>query len=164
MSPVSNIPEPEIVIKPAMRIVGFGRVFQWAEMGEIPQLWQTAGPWIETVPNAVNENAYGAMFIPEPGAGDLGYVAGIAVANSYELTADQMELTLPETRFAIFPHNGGLADWPTTIDYTQNTWLPQSGYEQIELVPGVVPVLERYGPGFDPETGLGDMQCWLAIK
>jgi AraC family transcriptional regulator len=157
-------PEPDIEIKPVMRIVGYGRVFQWSEMGEIPHLWQKAGPWIETVPNAVNENAYGAMFIPEPGSGDFGYLAGIAVSDSYLASAEQMVLTLPETRFAIFPHDGGLADWPSTIDYAQNTWLPQSGYERIELAPGAVPVLERYGPGFDPGAGLGDMQCWLAIK
>ncbi len=164
MTNESSEPQPDIEIKPAMRVVGFGRVFRWSEMGEIPQLWQKAGPWIEAIPNAVNENAYGAMFIPQPGYGDLGYMAGIAVPETYLPNSDQMVVRLPETRYAIFPHNGGLADWPRTIDYTQNTWLPQSGYEQIELVPGAVPVMERYGPGFDPETGLGDMQCWLAIK
>lgn len=96
MKSESSEPQPDIEIKPAMRVVGFGRVFRWSEMGEIPQLWQKAGPWIEAIPNAVNENAYGAMFIPQPGYGDLGYMAGIAVPETYLPNSDQMVVRLPE--------------------------------------------------------------------
>jgi AraC family transcriptional regulator len=147
-----------------MRIVGFGRIFTWAEMGEIPGLWQLAGPWLEAETGSMTAESFGAMFVAPEGTGDFGYIAGIDMAVDFELTPDLMELRIQPGSFAIFPHNGGLADWPKTIWAVQEEWLPSSGHVRADLVPGSVSIMERYGPGFDPQTGLGDMQCWLPLK
>ncbi|MDQ2682166.1 MAG: GyrI-like domain-containing protein [Chloroflexota bacterium] len=155
--------EPEIVEKPAMRIAGFGRVLTWSNMREIPRIWDQAGPWIESILGGNDQDAYGAMFVPEPGAGDLGYLAGMVVQEDYELAPGQIELRIPAIRWAVFPHNGALADFPATIDAAQHGWLPTSGFQRFEAAPGNVAMMERYGPGFDPESGTGDMQVWLPL-
>jgi AraC family transcriptional regulator len=47
-----------------------------------------------------------------------------------------------------------------TADAIWTKWLPESG----EAVTDPAVMLERYGEGFNPQTGMGDVEVWLSIK
>jgi AraC family transcriptional regulator len=38
-------------------------------------------------------------------------------------------------------------------------WFPESGHTPLDA-----PMLERYGPEFDPATGTGGFEIWIAIE
>ena len=38
-------------------------------------------------------------------------------------------------------------------------WLPESGHKAFEG-----PTLERYGPEFNPRTGMGGLEIWVPIQ
>jgi AraC family transcriptional regulator len=52
---------------------------------------------------------------------------------------------VPSNRYAIFHHGGHVTDIMRAIF---SDWLPTSGHQA-----AAAPVLERYGPEFDPHTG-----------
>lgn len=155
---------PRLETKPALRLVGFARVFRWESVQEISSLWQKAGPWLEQISGDIAGEAFGAMYVPAPGSGDFGYLAGIDAGADVVLTPELSQIDIPAAEWAVFSHDGGLMDWPKTIDFAMQKWLPGSGRSGPDPAPGVVTVMERYGPGFDPVTGRGDMECWVPLK
>jgi AraC family transcriptional regulator len=40
-----------------------------------------------------------------------------------------------------------------------NKWIPQSGLKVV-----AAPSFERYGPEFNPKTGLGGVEIWIPIE
>jgi AraC family transcriptional regulator len=42
-------------------------------------------------------------------------------------------------------------------------WLPTSGHERAKAQ-GPPDFFERYGEGFDPQTGYGDIEVWVPVK
>ena len=50
---------PRIEDRAAIRVIGMGRIFSMANMGEIPGIWQKFGDHIGSIPGEVPGNAYG---------------------------------------------------------------------------------------------------------
>jgi AraC family transcriptional regulator len=71
---------------------------------------------------------------------------------------------IPAGRYAVFTHRGNAADVRQTVDAALSQWLPKSGKEHFKSARTAPDFLELYGPGFDPKTGLGDIEVWIPIK
>jgi AraC family transcriptional regulator len=54
---------------------------------------------------------------------------------------------------------GHIAGIRSTIAAIWSKWFPESGHRALEA-----PTLERYGPAFDPKTGMGGVEIWVPIE
>jgi AraC family transcriptional regulator len=68
-------------------------------------------------------------------------------------------LHVPVRKYAIFSHRGHIAGIRGTMSAIWSQWLPQSGHKALEG-----PTLERYGPEFNPMTGMGGLEIWVPIQ
>ena len=148
-----------------MLLAGIGREMTFAEMGEIPQLWNEFGPRIGSIPGEVSTASYGVNLAPPAdGSADFGYLAAVEISDGSVVPADLTQIRLPAQRYAVFPHRGHVTQLTGTIGAVMSEWLPQSSHRAPEVGPGGVVFLERYGEEFDPETGFGGMEVWFPIE
>ncbi|WP_315837548.1 GyrI-like domain-containing protein [Bradyrhizobium prioriisuperbiae] len=128
----------------------------------IPAQWQRLVAVIGQIPG-VSAVAYGLcfdMFGDEPG---FDYVAGTEAAAVTGLPEGISHLQLPALTCAVFAHRLHASQFNQTMDAIMREWLPTSGY-QLMGGDGAPDLIERYGGGFDPQTGLGDMELWLPVR
>jgi len=118
------------VTKPAFSVVGLAYHGK-NENNEIAQLWgefnQKAGP-----PPAGSNTAYGVCnMVPGLPEGHFEYLAG------YELTAGQpvpegmVVRQLPEYRYAVFAHHGGIEGLRQTYQNIYQVWMPEAGLKPV---------------------------------
>jgi len=72
-------------------------------------------------------------------------------------------LQLPARRYAIFAHRGHVSTLQQTIAAIFSQWLPQSGQRVTPPAAGALGFIERYGEGFNPQSGRGDIEVWLPL-
>ena len=77
--------------------------------------------------------------------------------SQYRLAKD---ISVPARRYAVFAHRGPVSTVTETFDAIWHTWLPKSGLE----IDGPPQITEVYGESFDPKTGTGGFEIWIAIK
>lgn len=86
------------------------------------------------------------------------YYAGVEVKKG-SVPPQGMELIfIPEQKYAVFTHRGGLKDLSLTNQYIWGTWMPQSGYE---LAPASD--LEIYPAAFEPDNNESEMELWIPL-
>jgi AraC family transcriptional regulator len=124
----------------------------------IPDQWQRFGPQIETIWARVGNAAYGVCsnFDPE---GNFDYMCAVEVKGNPDLPIGLNLLQTREQRYAVFAHRGHISGIRGTISAIWSDWLPRSGYKCCDA-----PTIERYGPEFNPVTGLGGLEIWVAIQ
>jgi AraC family transcriptional regulator len=86
-------------------------------------------------------------------------MCGVEVAGSPELPKGMTTLSLPARKYAVFLHQGHIAGIRATFAAIWNKWFPESGHKAAEA-----PVFERYGPEFNPLTGMGGVEIWIPIE
>lgn len=117
--------EARIVNGRAMTLVGLDQYFSFAEMGQIPALWQRLVPNLGAVPNRVEPVDYGVCH--DMGAEGFRYMAGFEVSEARDLPAEFVVLQTPAQRYAVFPHEGDLSTICDTVDSAWKEWLPPAG-------------------------------------
>jgi AraC family transcriptional regulator len=70
-------------------------------------------------------------------------------------------MSLPALRYARFRHEGHISDIRSTCAAIFDDWLPASGREADHTY---FSFLEYYGPDFNPQTGMGTVEVWVALK
>jgi len=88
------------------------------------------------------------------GAEGIDYFAGAPFAGRIKLPAGFTLLTLPPALYAVFQHREHVSKLYDTYQLLFGTVLPGAGLKPAETPAGVPEWVERYGEGFDPETGL----------
>jgi AraC family transcriptional regulator len=154
-----QVPEPRFENGPAMLISGLGGHYTAETNKEIPALWQRFGPeYMGRVPGQVGSATYGVCYNFAPNE-VFDYLAGVEVSSFKGLPAEFKQLSIPPQRYAVFPHAGHVSKlselWMSIFDQ----WLPKSGRE---FAGG--PSYERYDAVFDPKSGMGGMEIWVAVK
>jgi AraC family transcriptional regulator len=69
---------------------------------------------------------------------------------------------VPALRYAVFTHRAHVSRLGETVNAIHRTWSPASGHTAAHGA-GLPDFLERYGEGFDPATGTGDLEVWYPI-
>jgi AraC family transcriptional regulator len=147
---------PRIETGRAMLLAGLAGRYDDATRDQIPQLWQRFGPYIDRVPGQIGVAAYGVCGHFD--AGGFDYMAAVEVAGFIDVPRELKHWTLPRQRYAMFRHEAHVATLCETFDAIYSVWLPSSGHEPAGTH------VERYGAEFDPTTGLGGVDVWIALK
>lgn len=157
-STLPNLNPPRIEILGPIRFVGLVERYHCQAPAGIPAQWQRFFPYLGGIPNQVGKDAYGVCYNFDD-TGMFDYLTGVILNNQDVTPPDLIPLDLPQTRYAVFSHPGHIAEIRSVISAIWAERLPKSGYEPIQG-----PMLEKYGPRFDPNTGLGGFEIWIAVK
>jgi AraC family transcriptional regulator len=141
-------------------IAGLRERYTPKTQGDIPSLWRQLAPHLGKIPGQVDHVAYGVVSDMAGADGGFDYLAGVEVSQAGALADGFVSFTIPAHRYAVFAHGGHVSTLKDTIGAIWNEWLPASGYKT-GTMPGL---LERYGVGFNPGTGLGDIEVWVPIQ
>lgn len=145
--------EPEIIIQPAIKLIGIASRYTNADLN-LPRLWSAFRPYRNTIPNRIGDDAFGIYESYEERDDDVSFVYVCAVSvNCFDHIPDGMTAReLPEHTYAKFTHRGPVANLEHTLKYIWGSWLPKSKYDYIEK-----PDFELYRSGFndaDPKNEL----------
>jgi AraC family transcriptional regulator len=149
--------QPKIVPQPALCLVGL-QIRTKPMSPEIPALWPRFVARLGEIADVVeSRTTYGAMG-PIPGAEDgLLYLAAVPVAPGAPVPAGMVAVDVPAGDHAVFEF--AFKDIGSVYPFIFETWLPASG-----LVQGGTPVLERYGPAFNPANPMSPMQVRVPVR
>jgi AraC family transcriptional regulator len=131
---------------------------------QIPDLWHEVGPHLGKLPAQVGKIAYGVCLSTSDDNDEFDYLASAEVSSVKNLPPRWTHIKIPAQRYAVFPHDGSVSEIPETIKEIFQNWLPDSDYESAGGGKDRPNVLERYGEGYDPATGRGDIEIWLPVK
>ena len=143
----------------AMRIAGLRQSFTSASLDEIPELWRRLMS-LGKVQGRTSRVDYGVVLLHSD---RCDYLAGFEVTESAALPADLDCIQIPANEYAVFSHDGHVSKLRDTFDAAVNRWLPASSLEIARPARGEPYVLERYGEGFNPATGIGDIEVWIPV-
>jgi AraC family transcriptional regulator len=145
--------------KQALRIVGLrGRC---KNVSNVSDLWRQFAPHIGHIPGQVGNVAYGVVFDQSEG---FDYVCGVEVSGEAEVSSDFITLSIPSLSYAVFPHHAHVSKIKDTCSAIFGEWFPASEYKSPKNTSEIPRLLEYYGPGFNPQTGIGDMEIWVVIE
>ena len=155
--------EPVIRNHPGFSVVGLCGWFEPESAPRvIPKLWDRFVPRLDEL-EIVGGRTWGVCFGDDPSnphaRKDFFYTAAAEVADLRSIPNDMVGKRIPEARYAVFTHRGGLSGLHDSIREIWGTWLPASGEQ-----PAGTPDLELYDERFHPETGEIDLYVPLAPR
>ena len=156
--PASDLSAPRFETLPSRRLAGLLQRYPCASPAGIPDQWRRFAPHLESLPNLNPPMAYGACYDFDAD-GWFNYLCSVEVQADAAVPPGLDTLSLDEQRYAVFAHRGHVAGIRGTMTAIWDQWLPPSGCE-----PAEAPTLERYGPEFNPATGLGGFEIWIPLK
>jgi AraC family transcriptional regulator len=159
------IPSPRTEDGPALRLAGLRECYSLLTCREIPAQWQRFAPRIEEIPGRVGGRAaFGVCLgMLREGRPTFEYLSAVEVGELPASGSPWSGLEIPAQRYVVFPHAGHVSELSATIAAACE-WLPRSGFRAAEPAPGRPSFIERYGAGFDPQAGLGDVSVWFPVQ
>jgi AraC family transcriptional regulator len=91
--------------------------------------------------------------------GNFDYLCAVEIGNTTQLPKEFTTLQLSSQKYVVFKHIGHVTGSRATFSAIWNHWFPTSGYTAVNA-----PTIERYGPEFDPATGMGGFEIWIAVE
>lgn len=152
-----NLSEPRLVDGDAMVIVGLKRRYDDETSTQMPSQWQAFQAHIGNIDNQMGNVAFGVLCNSDDD-GNIDYITGVEVSQHPEATKELDGLRIPAQTYAVFPHEGHVAEIGRTWKAIFADWLPQTDHRPVDA-----PQVERYGEGFDAETGIGDIEIWIPV-
>jgi AraC family transcriptional regulator len=155
-----QLPAPGFEKSRALLIAGLRGHFTTANWGEIPEQWErfvSFGP----VPGKIGSAHYGVCFNKSDG---IDYLSGVEVSGDARLPKEFCWVSILAQEYAVFPHEQHVSKLRNTLEAIQYGWFPQSGYGAGRQAPKQWAFFERYGEGFDPRTGMGDIEVLIPIN
>jgi AraC family transcriptional regulator len=153
---------PRIERRGPLLIAGIPQTFT-ASTGQFATQWQRFTPRLGTIPGQVGQWVYGVC-IGCSGADTFEYLCGVEVAHGFVVPQDWSHLHIPAQTYAVFTHDGHVTKLRETIRAILEEWLPHSGHELAPTAADIPDLFERYGSRFNPRTGSGDIEVWIAIE
>ncbi len=154
--PLADIAPPRFIDGKPMLMAGLLERFTFEMRPGIPALWQRFVPWLGQLPDEVGGVTWGLMRDADDSSFD--YMACVEVKSIDGLPRELTRIRVDGQRYAVFDHSGHVTALVATFAAIWRKWLPESGLRPVEA-----PQFERYGPGFDPMTGMGDIQVWIPV-
>jgi len=153
-----NLFEPRLVDGDAMVIVGLKKRYDDETSTQMPSQWQAFQAHIGNIDNQKGNVAFGVLCNSDDN-GNIDYITGVEVSQYPEASKELDGLRIPAQTYAVFLHEGHVAEIGRTWKAIFADWLPQADYKPVDA-----PQLERYGEGFDTETGIGDIEIWIPVS
>jgi len=153
----TDLPEPRFVDGDAMVIVGLKKRYDDATSTQMPSQWQAFQAHIGNIDNQKGNVAFGVLCNSDDD-GNIDYITGVEVSQYPETTQELDGLRVSPQTYAVFQHDGHVAEIGRTWQAIFGQWLAETEYRPVDA-----PQLERYGEGFDTETGMGDIEIWIPV-
>lgn len=153
-----KLSSPRIETLPTMRLAGMVERYDCESPAGIPDQWQRFSPYLGNIAKQIGRDAYGVCYNCDDD-GKFDYMTGVVVTDHTGLPFGLVQLELPKQKYAVFSHGGHVAEIRGVIGTIWSDALPASGYEAAKG-----PTLEKYDEQFDPATGLGGFEIWIAVK
>ena len=162
-SPKANnrFAQPRIEQAGPLLIAGLREPLDEQAAQKIPQLWQKLVANWDQIPQRMPPPDYGLCI--HLNNHEYYYMAGCAVWDFADMPNLFSPFIIPSQTYAAFIHSGNVSCICETIDFVFDQWLPTSGYRHATAPVNALHFFERYGEGFNPETGEGDIEIWLPI-
>lgn len=151
--------KPTIVDRPAIHLVGVRDLFTPATMPQIPALWERFVPRLDEIEGQTCDVTYGVCEEAASGPGTFAYTAAVEVEAPGAAPAGMVAFTVPAGTWAVFTHRGPVAKISETFDAISGTWLAAAGLSRAANVD-----LEVYDDRFDPATGSGEVDIYVAVR
>jgi len=154
--------EPDRIVsgKP-MLFAGLRRYFRFDERAGIASLWHAFGPHLGSIANTVEGAAYGLCLAPADPNDDAGfdYAPAVEVSSLDDLPEGLSGIRIAARDWAVFRHDGHVSTLGATCAGA-GVWLSGSGRQPVDMP---MQMIERYGPAFNAQTGLGGCEVWLPL-
>ncbi len=139
-----------------IQLGGLRRRHAFAESSRtIPQQWHEFESRLP-LPGQLGTTTYGVVCAADNSG--LEYMCAVEVESLSVLPADVGRIQLRTQRYAVFLHRGDVSAIQVTWKRILDQWLPQSGCRSAQR-----PDFELYDSRFDPRTGKGEVEIWIAI-
>lgn len=158
-----RLAEPRMEDRKGLLVAGLMKTYSPTTMNEIPLLWQELVPHFGRIPGQVDRKAYGVVYNLKDPTG-FAYLAGVEVSSASDIPDELNVVRIPDVTYAVFPHTGHVSNLKDTISTIWHEWLPASGLKVTQVDSEMPDMLEQYGEGFNPKTGMGDIEVWVPIK
>jgi len=152
--------EPEIIIRPEIKLVGIAMQYDNADLS-LPRLWSAFRPYRDQIKNRISDESFGIYESYEELEEDVNftYVCTAAVANFDDVPEGMVTRELPEQIYAKFTHRGSIVNLDQTLKYIWGSWLPKSNYNYDEK-----PDFELYPSGYNVADSESEMYLHIPVK
>jgi AraC family transcriptional regulator len=157
-TPTLELAPPRFETHGPMLIAGLVARHDCQSPAGIPDQWQRFAPYIGMIPTQVGKAAYGVIYNFDSDS-NFDYLCGVEVSDASNLSQGITSLQVAGQKYAVFAHRGHIAGIRATIATIWNKGIPESGCQVV-----AAPTLERYGPEFNPVTGMGGFEIWVAVQ
>jgi AraC family transcriptional regulator len=158
MTSLPELAPPRFETREPMVLAGLVERYNCEAATGIPDQWQRFGPQIGFMPRQVGKAAYGASYNMDRES-NFDYMCAVEVASAAHLPKGLTALSVPRQKYAIFAHGGHIASIRGVMAAIWSKWVPESS---VQVAEG--PTIERYGPEFNPRTGMGGFEIWVPIR
>jgi AraC family transcriptional regulator len=156
-----DLAPPRIIEGRPLLIAGLAERHANDRPEEVPAQWQRLGPYIENIPYAVpNLSAYGVVVDLFYNPDSFQYFNGIEVSAIHDLDPALTAIRLPAQPYAAFTHPAHVSKMRQTVHTIFNRSIGELGLDAGDF-PNFI---EFYGPGFDPEAGMGEVEIWIPLR
>src|SRR5215475_482400 len=153
---------PRIETSQPLQLVGLQQNYNSKTRTEIPKQWQRFAPQIPALSGKNMGVAYGVVLAgSQPDS--IHYFCGVEASENAKATADFTRISIPAHRFAKFSHHDHVSKLHETEMAIMDNWMAEH-HDQIARDQKLPIMIEYYGPGFNPQTGLGDTEVWIPVK
>lgn len=157
-TPAVDLTPPRFESQNARTMAGYLQRYNCQSPAGISDQWQRFAPNIGRIPGQVGYLAYGVSTNFDTD-GNFDYMSAVEVNGPAELPQGMVTMTIPAHKYAVFTHRGHIAGIRGTYTTIWNKWFPASGHKAANA-----PTLERYGPEFNPMTGMGSVEIWIPLE
>lgn len=124
--------QPKIVNRPAFTVIGYCYHGNNHNQ-EIAQMWGKFTQRLDEIQTTNTLETFGVCLLPAGlPEGHFEYVAAMQTAENAPVPEGMVKRSLPAYTYAVFEHIGALDTLHQTYQNIFQTWLPQSGYKQLE--------------------------------
>ena len=153
---------PRIETSKPLQLVGLQQKYNSKTRIEIPKQWGRFAPQIPAVSGKNSGTAYGVVWTGgEPDS--INYFCGVEVAHNAKIPAEFIRVSISAQRFAKFSHHDHVSKLHETEMAIMDNWMAEHR-DQLVRDQKLPQMVEYYGPGFNPQTGMGDTEVWIAVK
>ena len=156
-TPTANLAPPRFETLNPMMVAGLVERHDCQSPAGIPDQWQRFSPISGTSNDRLGKVAYGVISNFDSDS-NFDYLCGVEVSSASDLSTGLSSLQIAAQKYAVFTHRGHIAGIRATIATIWSKGIPESG---CQVADG--PTLERYGPEFNPVTGMGGVEIWIPV-
>ncbi|MEM7002261.1 MAG: AraC family transcriptional regulator [Pseudomonadota bacterium] len=150
-----SLAHPHVKHIESFHLIGLTRHYQASEGAHIPDQW---GQFNQSFALTAASPAFGVCYNTTE-AGAMDYMCGAAPEHIDQAPGDAFTLKLPAQTYAVFSHDGHVAEIRHVWAAIWNEGLASAG-----LTAAQGPQLEHYRPEFDPDTGAGGYEIWIPVE